>query len=406
VGGVRCGVSVLLLACLAAGQDRAPVVKVEAKGLGVVLQIPGARGGRFDVADPVYGEGLAFAEGAAAILFEEPPAALVRVDVADGALGVTWGVALDGEGRLAWWVDENRGTAVVIGKDRSVTALALADGAISHPGPEVVWTALALPWAASRALEAAVELLPPDTVAVAGPVARDPKAPVALRFRAALAVQRAGGARIPPALLEAAVAETEDIGDRRYAVRHAPEILGDAAPAWLERRGVEKDLSRAAIDALATLGDTGIASLVYLMTHSKVTPDARVAAMGALRGAEGRAAVLDAVLKEMRDAEPEVAGLLLQTAIATGAPDLHARIQPYERALLKILDHQTADVTWLADYFRDLPTTEAVQPLLKALARYRADIGRRDRIIAALKACTGRDLGRDPQAWLAAFGGR
>jgi hypothetical protein len=50
-----------------------------------------------------------------------------------------------------------------------------------------------------------------------------------------------------------------------------------------------------------------------------------------------------------------------------------------------------------------VPTSQAVKPLLKALKKHQRDSKLTPRIIAALKPCTGRDLGADPAAWLKAY---
>jgi hypothetical protein len=75
-------------------------------------------------------------------------------------------------------------------------------------------------------------------------------------------------------------------------------------------------------------------------------------------------------------------------------------MREHDQVLLDILRKQTGPLEWLTEYFRERPTTEAVQPLLNALRKHRRDAKLRAKIIAALKPCTGLDFGDDVDAWL------
>ena len=346
----------------------------------------------------------------AAILFEQFLDAVALLD----ATGVVWRVpatklydpdeshgVVDGHilWRRAWWTDEARGKVVLVSYDGAVREIDLKTGTVAKAAPETILTGVKLPWARKQALAAAADFEPKGVRAVAEPIAQDESQPVAVRLRAAIAVQRAGGAEVDVDLFTAAVAERESVADRKYAVREAPYVLGHDAFDWLEEVGVRKDLTNDVVDALVPLGGGAVRSLVYLIAHSDVQPDARKYAAKFLPRFP-KEVVLKATLKELKDADAQIGGVLLGAAIATGAKDLGDRMHEHDQILLDILTKQTGPLDWLTDYFRTCPTSEAVQPLLNALRKYRRDPARKAKIIAALKPCTGLDFGNDVDAWL------
>jgi hypothetical protein len=113
----------------------------------------------------------------------------------------------------------------------------------------------------------------------------------------------------------------------------------------------------------------------------------------------------DRLLKEiLRDLEyaredPAAAGPLLLAAVTQPVPDLAEKLKSYESTLIKVLDKDTGPTGWIADYFAQVPSSEAIKPLLRQLRRHRAD-AHRGRLIRALKSCTGQDFGDDVDAWL------
>jgi hypothetical protein len=347
----------------------------------------------------------------AAILFEQFLNSVMLLD----ATGVLWKVpatklydpqkphgAVDGHvlWRRAWWTDEARGKVVLVSFAGDVREIDLKTGKVAKVAVETLLTGIELPWARKQALEVAADFEPEGLRKVAEPIARDENRPVAVRLRAAIAVQRAGGDGVDVDLFAAAVAKGESKEDRKYAVREAPYVLGHEAYDWLEEIGVEhKDLTKDVVDALVPMGGAAVRSLVYLIAHSEVQPDARKYAAKFLPQLP-KEVVLRATLRELKDADPQIGGLLLGAAIATGVDDLGDRMQEHDQILLEILKKQTGPLEWLTDYFRVRPTSEAVQPLLNALRKHRGDAKRRRRIIAALKPCTGLDFGDDVDAWL------
>ncbi|MHC4162505.1 MAG: hypothetical protein ACYSUM_10280 [Planctomycetota bacterium] len=349
-------------------------------------------------------------EKPAAILFERFLDAVMLLDTT----GVVWRVpatklfdrnephgAVDGHvvWRRAWWTDEARGKVVLVSYAGAVHEIDLRTGTVDRAPPTAIFTGVKLPWARKQALETAADFQPKGLRAVAEPIARDESQPVAVRLRAAIAVQHAGGAAVDADLFTAAVAPEESLEDRRYAVREAPSVLGDDAFDWLEEVGVRKDLTKEVVKALVPLGGKAVRSLVYLIAHGDVKPEARLYAAKFLPQLP-REVVLKATLRELKDADAQIGGVLLGAAIATGAKDLGDRMREHDQILLDILAKQTGPLEWLTDYFRTRPTTEAVQPLLKALRKYRRDAARKAKIIAALKPCTGLDFGDDVDAWL------
>jgi hypothetical protein len=201
-------------------------------------------------------------------------------------------------------------------------------------------------------------------------------------------------------LFTAAAAPEESLADRQYAVREAPYVLGDEAFDWLEETAVRfEDLTKEVIKALVPLAGKAVRSLVYLIAHSEVQPGARKYAAKFLPQLP-KDLVLKATLRELKDADARIGGVLLGAAIATGAKDLGDRMREHDQVLLDILAKQTGPLEWLTDYFRDRPTSEAVKPLLNALRKHRRNPARRAKIIAALKPCTGLDFGDNVDAWL------
>jgi len=286
-----------------------------------------------------------------------------------------------------WWVDEPRGKAVLVAKNGTLSEVDLKTGRAAKPAKEVILDAFALPWARDKALEVAVELRPEGLREAAGKLLGD-ESP-GTRLRAAVAVERAGGAKVTREVLDAA--DPDAIG---FAVKYVADL------GLVERAALK---NRKAVDVLAERN--AVASLAGLLTHGSVDPRVR-AYVAQVLGEEAADEVIEAIDKEMEDAGAEAGGALLTAAIATGVPGLERRLQHHEAVLLKILDKETADVGWLADYFRGRPTSEAVQPLLRSLARHQRDPALRRRIIGALKPCTGEDHGDDARAWINALGRR
>ncbi|MHC4816776.1 MAG: hypothetical protein ACYTF8_01775 [Planctomycetota bacterium] len=347
----------------------------------------------------------------AAVLFEQFLKSVMLID----ATGIVWQVparklydpnkphaSANGHvlWRRAWWTDEARGKVVLVSYAGSVREIDLKTGTVKTAAPEIILTGVKLPWARKAALEAAADFEPKGVRAVAEPLAQDESQPVAVRLRAAIAVERVGGAEVNTDLFTAAAAPEESLADRQYAVREAPYVLGDEAFDWLEETAVRfEDLTKEVIKALVPLAGKAVRSLVYLIAHSEVQPGARKYAAKFLPQLP-KDLVLKATLRELKDADARIGGVLLGAAIATGAKDLGDRMREHDQVLLDILAKQTGPLEWLTDYFRDRPTSEAVKPLLNALRKHRRNPARRAKIIAALKPCTGLDFGDNVDAWL------
>jgi hypothetical protein len=300
-----------------------------------------------------------------------------------------------------WWVDEPRGKAVLVARNGVVSEVDLATGRNEKPPKAAVFHGFELAWARDLALEVAVELKPEGLLAAAALLVADPDLSATTRLRAAVAVERAKGPPVPFEIWDAALEDSVPEADRKSAIAFAGRYVADLA--LLEEAALRKDVAREAVTALGERG--AVKSLAGLLTHGSLDREMRahVAQTLGRLSAEG---VLEAIDKEMEDAEPEQAGALLSAAIATGAPDLAARLQHHESVLLRVLDKQAGDLTWLADYFKGRPTSEAVKPLLKALAIHRADAALRPKLTGALKACSGEDHGDNVDAWIKALGRR
>jgi hypothetical protein len=302
---------------------------------------------------------------------------------------------------LGWWVDEARGKAVLFARNGAISEVDLKTGEVSKPAPEVLLRAFALPAARDKALEVAVQLDPKGLREAAEKLLLDESLSPVGRLLAAVAVEKSGGAAVTRSVWDAALSEDVELADRRAAVAVGGLHVADLS--LLERAARRKDVGREAVTAL---GERKAASeLAGLVTNASIDREVRALATEVLRG-QAPDAVAEAIDKEMEDANAEEGGALLNAAIATGAPDLERRLQHHEATLLKILDKETGDVSWLAGYFKGRPTSEAVQPLVKALARHKADPALRKKLIGALKPCSGEDYGDDADAWIKALAKR
>jgi hypothetical protein len=301
----------------------------------------------------------------------------------------------------AWWVDEPRGKVVLVAKNGTLAEVDLTTGKSTKPGKDVIVAAFGLPWARNDALRVAVDLQPEGLREAAEKIlVIRSQAPYTYLF-AALAVETAGGPRVADETWNAVLA-AGDTDPARNAIAFAGARIADI-DLVLETT-LRKDVF--AHYAVAALEDRkAVEELAGLLTHGSIDPDVRDSVARAL-GRQAPEKALDAIDREMEDANAEEGGALLAAAIATGAPDLERRLQHHEATLLKILDKETGDVSWLAGYFRGRPTSEAVKPLAKALARHKGDPALRRKIIGALKPCSGEDFGDDADAWISALGKR
>jgi len=184
-------------------------------------------------------------------------------------------------------------------------------------------------------------------------------------------------------------------GPARFRAPVAPDV------AWLEEvAAADGKLALPALFALAGMGARGAPAVARLLAHSNV-PDAAKRRVARRAADLPREPFVKALVRELGRAEddPANAGPVLDALLRTGAPDVAARVQPHERVLRQVLERGSADVGWLADYFRARPTSQAVPGLLEQLARSRRRSLDR-KLMAALKACSGADFGPDKRAWL------
>ncbi len=301
----------------------------------------------------------------------------------------------------AWWVDETRGKAVLVALNGTLSEVDLKTGKALSPTKEVVLSGFALEGVRDQALEIAVELKPDGLREAAERLLADESLAPVSYLLAAVAVEKSGGPPVLRSVWDAALADDVDVADRQAAVTFAGLHVADLS--LVEKAALRKDVG---FQAVAALGKRNAAKeLAGLLTDGSIDPAVRAHAAQIL-GGQAPDAVLDAIDKEMKDAGAQEGGALLAAAIAAGAPDLEKRLQHHEAVLLKILDKETADLAWLAGYFRGRPTSEAVQPLLRSLARHKGDPALRKKLIGALKPCSGEDFGDDADAWIKALARR
>ena len=99
-----------------------------------------------------------------------------------------------------------------------------------------------------------------------------------------------------------------------------------------------------------------------------------------------------ALLQAASGDDKYTANAAINAAIETGAPDL-------SKNLAALLARGSTQDSRIAMYFEEHPADHAVAPLLEALPRSKAGSFDRGRILKALRKCTGKDFGDDPEAW-------
>lgn len=298
----------------------------------------------------------------------------------------------------AWWIDEPRGKVVVVARNGTLSDIDLGKGAAATARQGVILDALLLPGARNHALEVAVELETRGLREAAEKLLADPSLAPVSRLLAAVAVEKCGGTPVTREIWDAALATGVTPGARQ-AVAFAGKHVADLA--LVTDAAQRKD--EFAYDAVKALADRGaVDALADIPADGSVETGLRVFAAGLLaRQAPGKA--LETIDKAMEDADVAQGSGLLNEAIRAGLPDLERRLQHHEALLLKILDKGTGNLPWLAGYFKGRPTSEAVQPLLRALHRNKANPDLRKKLIAALKPCSGEDFGDDADAWIEAL---
>jgi hypothetical protein len=305
--------------------------------------------------------------------------------------------------RRLWWVDEARGKAVLVARSGALLDVDLKTGKATSAAKEVVLAALPRMrgWAFQEVLEIAVETQPEGLRDAAEKLLADGSLAPVSYLLAAVAVETSGGVAVTRAVWDAALADDVHIERRRDAVAFAGAHIADLS--LVEETAVRKDFGKAAMRALDKRDATG--KIEGFVMDSSIDPELRAYA-AELLGRRAPGAILGAIDKEMEDADAKEGGALLGAAIASRAADLERRLQHHESLLLKILDKETGDLYWLAGYFKGRPTSEAVQPLLRSLARHERDAVLRKKLISALKPCSGEDFGDDADAWINALARR
>ncbi|HEX5136221.1 MAG TPA: hypothetical protein VFY93_04555 [Planctomycetota bacterium] len=326
---------------------------------------------------------------------------LTPADVIPGGPGGPAREAEEPFRRRPWWVDETRGKAVLVGRDGVLFDVDLETGKPARAPNEVILTAFAQARVRDDALRVAIDLQPEGLRPAAEKLLGDRSLAPYDYLLAAVAAETAGGAAVTQEAWDGALEADVHIERRRDVVEFAGAHIADVS--IVAATALRGDFGKAAIRALSKRGATG--EIAGLITNGSIDPSLRAYAAEAL-GRQAPEKALEAIDKEMEDADAEQGGALLAAAIATGAPDLERRLQHHESVLLRILDKETADLSWLAGYFKGRPTSEAVQPLLRALAQHKHDPALRRRLIAALKPCSGEDFGDDADAWISALAKR
>jgi hypothetical protein len=301
----------------------------------------------------------------------------------------------------AWWVDEGRGRVVLAAAGDLFREVDLADGTVRAAGPAVLLTRVleGPPGERADALEIAARLLPEGIDGPARRAAEDASAPLAVRVRAALALHRRKADFPAGALFRDALARGRPPEARSFAARWIGEVLGtEAIPLLREAlRGEADEAWRPALEAFAGIGPPAVPVLLEMLAEKGRHLDSRGGAahcLGAIRAAEA----LPALWKAALDFDPEgdefhfVPGAALDAVVAIGPPDLRAR-------LLGLLAEGGPHDGRIAQWIEANPGRDALPALVAALERSARFSWERKRVVAALRACTGRDHGEDASKW-------
>ena len=304
-----------------------------------------------------------------------------------------------------WWVDEPRGKVVMVSKLRQIREADLATGKVTTPKPGVLMAAISLPHARKEALEIAAELKLKEALLIARPVANDPKAPIDVRLRAAVAVQAAGGPRVERELFVAALDEKQALKDREFALRAIRNSLGKGGLDLLEKAARQRATAWAASHAIAEYPDEGAKVLGRIITGAGSAQTTRQYAALALTRMPG-APIAGVIRKSFKNASADAADALLYAALNRGVKNLSQLVYEHEKTLIRVLNKNTGRTAWIARHFQNNPSTDAVKPLLRAAKANANDRRTKRAILDALRACTGLDFGNDIAAWDKGLKGR
>jgi HEAT repeat protein len=284
---------------------------------------------------------------------------------------------------------------VIVGVGDLLREVSLKDGAVSTPGAEVVLTRVEDGPLADRilAFDVATRLLPPGTLEAANRFARDEKQPPGIRLRAVVALRRRGEDPNAEELFLKSIAKGEPDDLREYAARHLAEVLGERALPHLRdlMRGTADEAWHSAQQGFRSLGEKAVPTLLEMLAEKEESPDYRGGAAHALGEIQSGKAY-EGLLKAVTDPAEYVANAAVNAAIATGGPELEARLT----AILR--DGSTQDLRiafWLADRKYD----GAPPAILAAIGRLAEGAKDRARFFDALKRCTGKDFGESAEAW-------
>ncbi|MEK7468808.1 MAG: HEAT repeat domain-containing protein [Planctomycetota bacterium] len=301
-----------------------------------------------------------------------------------------------------WWIDEKRGKVVVVATGDALREVDLKDGKVSTPPAKVLLLRVEEGPVADRclALEVMSRILPEGMTPWVTTVAQDEKQPVAVRLRAAIASKKAGEDPRAGDLFLAAIPKGQPIDERRYAIGHLGEILGEKAIPHLREamRGTADGAWGSAQEGLAAFGEHAVPVLIEMMKEVKETPDYRGGAAHVLAKIGARSSV-PALVETISDPVEYVANAAANAAIAIGAPDL-------EEKLAAILLKGSTQDSRLAGYFEDHPGERAVEALVAALGRTKPDTYDRRRVLQTLRKITGKDFGEEAEDWKAGLKGR
>ncbi len=267
-----------------------------------------------------------------------------------------------------WFLDDRRGSIVVVAVGDQIREIAIKDGAITTPSLPTMLTWLRHGTEASRSMifdaiaEQPSEDLKVACSTVVG-IAHDNKQPLGLRLRAVVVLARAGDPADLEALFLQSVEPDVPPDERSYAIAHLPVILGDRAMPALRTalRAPDAVPWIAGQDGWVGLGEVAVPELCRMLLNRKESAQFRRGAAAALERLGFKAAV-DPLLKAASDPEESVANSAVNAVIQIAPANLEER-------LIELFVAGSTQDSRLALHFKTKPSRRAIPGLRAAQAR-------------------------------------
>lgn len=341
--------------------------------------------------------GIGYGDSVTLIPREGKPVALKLTDIfdADTIAAFTCSVS-----SIQWyggaWIDEEEKDLILLSKGGILRVVDLETAEVKSGGEAEVRRGVRCkdPRGLGKALELAVSMdlrgLKDDLL----PVLSDEAVTLGPRLRAALLLARSGDETGRSLIVRVAGKPADEPDpsygeDRRFALEHLPELLGDdAIPLLLKILETEAD-TRGAPKALATYGPRILGDLERIVREGKgYAPHRAVHAIAAI----GSRRAMPLLLRMARHEKSDLANSAVNAAIGLWGTDIADE-------LADMLREGTTQDRRIAGFFAEHRYRDAIPALVTALDRQPKNSSERRRIVKALVFQTGEKLGDDPAAW-------